>query len=191
MQFLEASPDSSLVDLIRLGNEKAFLTIYNRYALILYIYACKICKDPILAEDIIQEVLISLWDKRKQMHLNATLSAYLYAAVRYKFLDLLDKEKIRSDYLVEFKYLIDEGRNTIEEYINEKELKELVEKEVGRLPQKMQEVFMLSRDQGMSHKEIAELLSISEKTIKNQITNAIKILRKRMNNSSFLCLMFF
>lgn len=191
MQLLETYPDEVLLTLLKDGNEKAFSTIYDRFSMLLFIYACRICKDENVAEDITQEIFIYLWDKRHSLEVKSSLSAYLYSSVRYKFLDLVDKQKVRSDYINTFKKFIDVGNYSTDDYINEKELKGLIEKEIAQLPSKMQEVFSLSRDHGLSHKEIAAYLSISEKTVKNQVTNALRILKGKLNNRSFIFLLFF
>lgn len=191
MKYTSSDQDELLLELIKKGDQQAFSSIYDRFAVLLYVYACRICKDEVIAEDIIQEIFVSLWDKRRDIQLKSSLSAYLYTAVRYKFFDLVAKNKVRSDYVDEFKKFVEIGYYCTDDYINEKELIALVEAEVSKLPSKMQEVFILSRNEGLSHKEISTLLLISEKTVKNQLTNALKILRVKLDKNTFLFLLFF
>jgi RNA polymerase sigma-70 factor (family 1) len=178
--------DTELVDLLQSGDQFAYTQIYDRYQGLLYIYACKITKDEIEAEDIVQEVFFYLWDKRNTIIFNTSLSAYLYSAVRYKFFNLLDHKKVRSNYIDSFKEFIENGSIEADYAIREKELTALIEKEISLLPPKMREIFELSRKAQLSHKEIAEKLNISEKTVKNQVNNALKQLRVKLGMFTFL-----
>jgi RNA polymerase sigma-70 factor (family 1) len=184
-----ALTDFELTRLLISGDSKAFIEIYNRFQALLYIYACKITSDKEEAEDIVQEVFTYLWDKRTTVVLKSSISSYLYTAVRYKFFNLLDHKKIRANYTKSFQDFLDEGEYITDNYIREKEFSQIIEKEIAALPDKMRQVFELSRRQNLSRKEIAEKLNLSEKTVKNQITNALKILRGKLDIISFLILL--
>lgn len=171
--------DKVLVSQLRERSNWAFNEIFERYSRVLYVYAKKLVKDQIEAEDLIQDIFTSLWDNAEELEINGSLSAYLYSAVRYKFLNLVAKHKVRSDYVTSFQILIDEGTLSTDDYINEKELISLVEKQVAKLPAKMREVFELSRNEGLMYQQIAFKLNISEKTVKNHINHALKILRSK------------
>ena len=178
--------DLELTNLLKSGDRTAFLEIYNRFQGLLYIYACKIIKDEEDAEDIVQEVFLYLWDKRSSIILKSSISSYLYSAVRFKFFNLLDRKKIRTDYKISFQQFLDQGEYVTDNYIREKEFNQLIEKEIAALPDKMREIFELSRKHHLSRKEIAAQLNLSEKTVKNQINNALKILRGKLGIVTFL-----
>jgi RNA polymerase sigma-70 factor (family 1) len=182
--------DQDLVNLLKAGNLSAFNEIYERFNGLLYIYARKMVKDKDEAEDLVQEVFITLWDKAGSLELKNFLSSYLYSAVRYKFFDLVSRRKVRSDYAAAFQTLIEDASWTTDDYINEKELSALVEKEVANLPVKMREVFELSRNAGLSHREIAGKLNLSEKTVRNHVNHALKILRIKLGMVIFLLYFF-
>lgn len=181
--------DLELTGLLKKGDNLAFSEIYNRFQGVLYVYACKITKDTDEAEDIVQEVFLYLWDKRNTITLQSSISSYLYSAVRYKFFNLLDRKKIRADYQESFRSFINQGEYITDDYIREREFSKLIESEIAALPDKMREVFELSRKFNLSRKEISAHLNISEKTVKNQINNALKILRKRLGLLAFLLLL--
>ncbi len=183
--------DVELTDLLKSGNQMAFTEIYNRYKGLLYIYACKITKDEDVAEDIVQDVFIYLWDKRKTIDFKLSISSYLYSAIRYKFFDLIDREKVRENYIQKFQIFLDKQEYTTDEYIAEKELRATIEKEIDNLPDKMREIFLLSRKTNLSNKEIAERLGISEKTVKNQVSTALKTLRIKLGLFTFLVLLIY
>lgn len=183
--------DSELTDLLKSGDQGAFTEIYNRFKGLLFIYACKVARDEGVAEDLVQELFIYIWDKRQMINFTSSLSSYLYSAIRYKFFDLIDKQKVRTDYVNAFQLFLDKGEYLTDNYIAEKELSAIIEREVSNLPAKMQEVFLLSRKVNLSNKEIAEHLGISEKTVKNQLSTALKILRVKLGFFSFLFLLLY
>ncbi|HEY0670337.1 MAG TPA: RNA polymerase sigma-70 factor [Sphingobacteriaceae bacterium] len=178
--------DRDLANLLKAGDITAFNEIYNRFSKVLYIYARKIVGNKDDAEDLVQDIFVTLWNKSETLELRSSLSSYLYASVRYKFFDLISSRKIRSDYISKFQLLIDTGVCSTDDYIDEKELSFLVEKEINGLPHKMREVFELSRKAGLSHREIAEKLDLSEKTVRNHINHALKILRLKLGMTAFL-----
>jgi len=171
--------DIELVQLLKSNDEAAFNEIYKRFQGLLYVYACRVTHEENEAEDIVQEVFIYLWDKRASLALD-TLSGWLYQAVRYRFFDRLDRRKVRADHRSSLQSFLDQGGYCPDEYVRERELIQLIEKGVAALPSKMQEIFALSRKDQLSHKEIASLLNISEKTVKNQVHNALRILKTRV-----------
>lgn len=172
--------DMELVHLLKSSDEAAFNEIYKRFQGLLYVYACRITHEENEAEDIVQEVFIYLWDKRTTLALLDSLSGWLYQAVRYRFFDRLDRRKVRTNYQASLQHFLDQGTYCPDEYMREKELVQLIEKGIAALPSKMQEIFALSRKEQLSHKEIASQLSISEKTVKNQVHNALRILKTRI-----------
>lgn len=178
--------DNELVDLLKSGDQNAYTQIYDRYQGLLFVYACKITKDEDEAEDIVQEVFFYLWDKRRTIFFKTSLSAYLYSAVRYKYFNLLDHKKVRANYAGSLQEFMEKGDVQADHVIREKELTRLIEKEISLLPAKMREIFELSRKEHLSHKEIAEKLNLSEKTVKNQINNALKELRVKLGMFTFL-----
>ncbi len=182
--------DLTLLYLLKDGNSSAFTEIYNRFSGLLYIYAMKIIKDEEEAEDVVQELFITFWNSRESLEIKTSLSSYLYSAVRYRFFDLLSKKKVRSDYAQAFQSFIDRGAYSTDDYINEKELILLVEQEVSKLPLKMRQVFELSRNAGMTHREIAIELNLSEKTVRNHINHALKILRLKLGSAFFFISLF-
>ncbi len=183
--------DFELLSQLREGKQDAYAEIYDRFQGLLYIYACKIIKDFDEAEDIVQEVFISLWDKRSTLTIQTSLSAYLYTAVRYKFMNLLAHQKVRTDYSASLQQFINKGEFQTDNYIREKEFSAEIEKEINLLPEKMREIFILSRKQHQSNKEIAEQLNVSQKTVRNQLGNALKILRIKLGLVTFIMLWLF
>jgi len=177
--------DNELLGLIQSGDKYAFEEIYERFNGLLYIYACKLVTDKEDARDIVQEIFVYLWSN-PNIKIKSQLSAYLYTAVRYKVFDWLDKNKSKSNYLLSLENFADQGNCITDDYIREKEFASIIEKEVSLLPPKMRQIFEMSRQQHLSQKEIAEILHLSDKTVKKQMSNALKVLRLKL--TSFISL---
>jgi len=173
--------DDELTALLRLQNHAAFAEIYDRYMGLLYLHALKMLKDEQEAEDIIHELFTSLWVNAGDINVHITLSAYLYRAVKNRVLNVLAHQKIKGSYLDSLQEYINAGQWNTDEFLRARELAYQIEKEIALMPAKMREVFELSRTAGLSHKEISERLDISDKTVKKQINNALKILRLKIN----------
>lgn len=185
MYTYKSLTDNELFCLMQDGDKYAFEEIYERFNGLLYIYACKLVHDKEDARDIVQEIFVYLWSN-PNIKIKSQLSSYLYTAVRYKIFDWLDKNKSKSNYLLSLEKFVDQGDCITDNYIREKEFASIIEKEVSLLPPKMRQIFEMSRQQHLSQKEIAELLHLSDKTVKKQMSNALKVLRLKL--TSFLIL---
>ncbi|PTT02457.1 RNA polymerase subunit sigma-70 [Pedobacter sp. HMWF019] len=183
-----ALQDNQLISLLKEGDSASFTEIYNRYKGELYVYACKIVKDEELAADLVQEILISLWDRRETLVFKSSIVAYLFTALRYKFFDWIDKQKVRTDYAESFQLFIDEGDWVTDNQIAEKELMAFVEEQINKLPEKMKAVFLMSYKENLSYQEIGLRLNISEKTAHNQANNALRLLKSKIG--AFALLLF-
>lgn len=183
--------DVDLLSLFKKGDQSAFRLIYDRYWQLLYVSACKILRDEDEAKDIVQEVFISFLNKGVDLEISTSLSAYLYSAVRYKVFDFISRRKVRQDHLSSLIAYISSGDISIERAMIERETNEEIEKEIQNLPQKMKEIFELSRKEELSHKEIAKTLNVSDKTVKKQISNALKLLKPKFTNYYSIILMAF
>jgi len=181
--------DFELLSLFQNGDRKAYEEIYHRYWAIIFRHARKMLQDDEAAKDIVQDVFSAFWTNGPRLNIGKNISGYLYSSLRYKFFDLIDRQKVRNDYLLSLERFIDTMENSPDYRVRERELQEIIEKEVDALPEKMREVFILSRKANLSYKQIAESLEISENTVKKQINNALKILRSRLGTT--ILMLFF
>lgn len=178
--------DSELQHLLVTGDEQAFTEIYDRYKGILYQHAFNMLRDRDEAKDILQELFTSLWISRESLNIHSNLSGYLYKGVRNRVLNQVARKQIESRYISSLGDFIDKGDFVTDHLVRERQLAELIEKEIGSLPAKMREVFMLSRISNLSHKEIAEELSLSEQTVRTQVRNALRVLRVKLGLLSLI-----
>ncbi|MDR3626144.1 MAG: RNA polymerase sigma-70 factor [Ignavibacteriaceae bacterium] len=166
--------DKGLADSLKNDDQNSFKEIYKRFRPKLYIFAFNIINDRDVCEEIIQEIFIDLWVRRNEKEIE-NLSAYLYKAVKFQIYKQFRKKKLIDKHLAEF----DEFTSSynVEEHFEFKELFSRVESIIAKLPKQRRIIFQLSRDEGLSAKEIANKLNLSEQTVRNQIYSALKEIR--------------
>lgn len=189
MDFYKKLSDRHLVVLMRENDRRAFTEIYQRYHSLLFIYVHKKLKDTAEAQDIVQDVLLALWDRRQEFTPQISLSPYLYAMARNKAFDRFSRKKVEDRYLASLQGFIDSPEPT-DFLIRERDIQAIIDRELEALPPRMREIFSLSRKERMTNKEIAELLDLSPHTVDTQIKRALKVLRLRLDFSLWLLVAF-
>jgi RNA polymerase sigma-70 factor (ECF subfamily) len=154
-----------------------FIEIYNRYHAQLYTAACKRCSSTEIAEEIVQDLFINLWRNRATIKINSSLSGYLFTSIRNLILNQIQKEAVRKNTYESLILENSDYDNSTEEIVIANDLNHYFNIIQGSLPDKCRSVFELSRKHHKSNKQIAHELGISEKTVENHITRALKYLR--------------
>lgn len=182
--------DMQLIGLLKADDEAALSMIYRRYWASLFKAAYNTLKDRQACEDIIQELFIKLWDCRAEVEISISLKAYLYASVRYGVYRQIRTGSVKSEI---FDDLIERLHTpATHNSIEHKELLLQINQVIDTLPEKCREVYKLSREECLSHKEIAMQLNISTKTVENHLTKALRQLRGSLGTAFILeALMFF
>jgi len=175
--------DQELINLMKLGNESAFNAIYDRYWRLIYGHIYKMLKDEDEAKDILQEIFSNLWLKAAQLPPQNNFAGYLYITARHQVLNAIRRHKFKSDYLHSLARYAEQATEDTLQYVDERDLREAIEKEIAALPPRMREVFEMSRKQNLSYKAISERLGTSEDTVKKQMSKSLKIIRFNLNNS--------
>lgn len=184
---LRALEDNELLALLSNDNADALKVIYLRYWRPLYTSAFNILKNSHACEDIIQEIFVKIWNRRKEMVVTISLKAYLFACVRHEVFRQIKKGAVHECI---FEHL--EIRLKDHSQLNALEYKELLNRindVVDALPDKCKEVYKLSREEDLSHRQIAEKLNISTKTVENHITKALKVLRGSLGDALILSIL--
>jgi RNA polymerase sigma-70 factor (ECF subfamily) len=170
--------DIELVALYKGGDKEAFSYIYRKYWSVLVLHAKHMVKDTESARDIVQEVFTSIYRKGDSFELTTSLSAYLYAAVRFGVFGVLKHDKVRFVHIESLTNYFENNFDLADDEFRAKELFGIIEQEIAKMPPKMREIFELSRKQHLSHKQIAKMLDLSEHTVQTQITRALRILKR-------------
>ena len=182
--------DMEIFEKFKNGSDAAFAEIYQRHWQRLYVHAYNMLDDEDEAKDIVQEIFTSFWLKGRGLDLKISLRTYFHSAVKNRILNMIEHNRIRNNYLNSLTDILFSHNNT-ELKLEEDERIKLIDQEILYLPTKMRVIFELRRTEEFSYKEIGEQLGISDKTVKKQINNAIKILKVKMLSSEIRALLFF
>lgn len=169
--------DPEIISAIRHGDETAFEQTFRKFYSRLCNYACSLLKDEEEAEEVVQTVFLTIWEKRADLEITISLKSYLYRAVHNHCLNRFKHAAVREAHRKYTEHFIPQSSESVAEVIHANELEERIEKAVSMLPEQCQKAFRLSRFQELKYQEIADQLGISIKTVENQIGKALKILR--------------
>ncbi|MFD1629780.1 RNA polymerase sigma-70 factor [Pseudopedobacter beijingensis] len=181
-------PDDELLIKLSENNTDAFNEIYNRYWNVMFMSAYNVLRDREPCMDIVQELFIWLWEHRNQLDI-ASLKPYLMVAVKFKVANFIRSGKVRDSFFEKLKQT-EEPYELAQDSLEVKELMAMINHFTNQLPEKCRKVFLLSRQEHLSNKEIAERLGISVKTVENQMTIAIKKMRSSLTRISSFLLLF-
>ena len=182
--------DIDLIRALKVGEAFGYNFLVDTYHHKLCVYAFGLTNDNDLAEDIVQNVFISIWNKRLKLKDNFSIKNYLYKSVYNEFIDQYRKKK--AVIALEKKYI--DALNTIIEDEDESSLEKLitlVKHEIENLPPKCKQTFKLSKQEGLTNIEISEYLNVSIKSVEAHITKAFSILRKKIGDNNTLHILFF
>lgn len=153
--------------------------LFYRFQPMLVAYANRYLRSEEDAREAVQDVFLGVWNNRGHLQMDESLRSYLFTATRNKALNYLEKRKLEAVPL-DAAFQQESHDPGVEEQLQAEETKAIIFDEVNRLPERCREVFLLSRNEGLSYREIAERLALSEKTVENQISIALKRLRARV-----------
>lgn len=180
-----------LLSALKKGEDSALTEIYERYWELLYRQVVSMTGDKDLAKDVVQESFVSLWEKLPQIEITKSLRSYLFAVVRYRVLNHLAHGEVQEKYLESLTSYLAKGENHTDFRLREQVVQEHIDQQIAFLPEKMRTIFEMSRKEYMSYTEIADELNLSDKTVKKQISRALKILRVKLEFLLSLTIIFF
>jgi len=172
--------ESILIQKLKQGDETAYQILYDKYYQWLCNYVFRLCENKKTSEDIVQDMLINFYEKRNKIDISNSLKNYLFTSCHNQFLQNLRKKKIKFDDLDSIKSeVIASSMNTQESNLkdNINKLHELIDE----LPPRCKETFIKNKLDETIYKDIAEDMDISVKTVENQMSKALRHLRKRAN----------
>ncbi|WP_333886081.1 RNA polymerase sigma factor [Sphingobacterium sp. Lzh-3] len=172
--------DKELFDLVKENNTQAFSVLFDRYGHTLLSFILKRIGSITDAEDILQDVFASLWNRRHKIQIEDSIYPYLFKAAKYEVIDWMTRDQKRIMYFERLVLPLENepvGTSNSDEKLMVKELSFMLDNEISKMPTTMQSAFNLSRVEGLSIKEIAFRLSISEQTVKNNISLALSRLK--------------
>jgi RNA polymerase sigma-70 factor (ECF subfamily) len=179
--------DKILIKALKKGDIKAFDQVYYKYTKKLFVFSLRFLRDRQEVEDIIQKVFSTIWERREHLNPDKSFEGYLFKIVRNEIYDILKLRIIREHYC---NYILNDQESDPDD-LEKKKMIDRVFKLVNNLPEKRAKIFRMSKEEGLTYKEIAEQLNISENTVDTQIRHSLNYLRKEMLKFQKIILLFF
>lgn len=169
--------DQLLIQKINEGNKEAFEQLFKKYWKKLFAVAINRLQSETLAEDMIQELFTDLWSRRASLEINTSVAAYLYTALKYLIIRHIKKSSRTDKYVDMIMRQYEINDLSTENQVQYQQLSDELDRQVEALPARCRQVFKMSRYEQLTHKEIADKLNISYKTVENHINRALQTLR--------------
>ncbi|HEY4788674.1 MAG TPA: RNA polymerase sigma-70 factor [Bacteroidales bacterium] len=181
--------DLELLSRIKKSDEKAFETLFRAYYKSLCLFAYKILKDNVTAEEIVQDIFYYVWEKREDLELTTSVKSYLFKSVYNNSLKNIRHQKIVKNY--EAKAIIEGPSFELQEnYAEIGEMMHVIQLTLEQVPERTREIFELNRNEGLKYQEISEKLNISIKTVEAHMTSILKQFRENLKDYMILLLLF-
>lgn len=181
--------ENNIVRQIRQGDKEVFRDLFEIYYQRLFLYAKSYVGDPDTAKDIVQDLFIHLWEKRKNLVIISSLSSYFFRAIHNRSIQFLRHKKVISKYKEKHLLKLKEAEilyNTSVDFtlsdVQFNEIQNILNETYNSLPAKTREVFRLSRQEAKSNRVIANTLNINIKTVEYYITKALKVFHSALKD---------
>jgi len=169
------------LELLRNASRQSFEILYHRYSGKLYNFMMKVSKgDSYTSEELVQQTFIRVWENRENVNPEKSFISYLCTIAKNMLLNRYEHQTIQFIYEEYIKAKVIDNKNITEEEVNRKLLEEYLDKLTDKLPPKRKEIFVLSRKEGLTNKQIAQKLNISESTIETQLSKALSFMKGQL-----------
>jgi RNA polymerase sigma-70 factor (ECF subfamily) len=182
--------DEELVTLLRENSEDAFTALYDRYWKRLFVVAANKLQDLYVAEELVQDIFSDLWVRKETIELTGPIGVYLAVAMKYRVINYQARQRRAREYRLYAEKNLPSTDNSTQEWLRFEELKERLEELVAALPERCQLTYRMSREQGLTQKEIAREMGISEKAVERNMGRAIKTLKTGLGDMKTVFLPF-
>jgi RNA polymerase sigma-70 factor (ECF subfamily) len=191
-QTLKIFPDDNeLVENLRKGDVEAFDLVYEKYAQKLYAFSLKYLKSVEETEELVQSVFLKVWENQQNLKKETSFKSYLFTIAYNEICNLFRRRKYQQKFAAETTTENREASDVTEDQIDYQSVLQQVEMIIARLPEKQKLIFMKSRMEGKSTKEIASELGLSPGTVDNYISEALKFIRSSLKDKHLSMLLFF
>ncbi len=170
-------------DIVNILDKGSFELLFNKYYGVLCVLAQRYLKDSYAAEEVVCEVFYNLWDKRLSINIESSLKNYLIRSTHNHCLNIIRHNKVKALHSQEVLHVSsDLDENTPHNYIETTDIKRISSAAIDSLPSQCRQIFIMSREENLSNKEIAEKLNISINTVKTQLSRGSNRLRDALKD---------
>lgn len=183
--------DKEMVERLQKGDIEAFDQIYEKYSGKLYAFGLKYRRSTTEAEELVQSVFLKLWENHKNLKKESSFKSYLFTIAYNDMCKLFRKWNYQQKFIDDTLYENSQYSTDIEDVMEYQSILDRVQLIVNKLPEKQKSIFLKSRQEGKSSKEIAKEVGLSPGTVDNYISEALKFIRSRLHKESLPVLLFF
>jgi len=179
------------IEQLKAGSKDAFRGLFNEYGPKIFAFALSYLKNKADAEELLQEVFLKLWEKRTNLDASKNIKSFLFKICINQIYDLIRKKNVEQAF-VNFSWQNNPSGvdNTWQDVVYH-EMQDNLQRYIADMPNQMQRVFRLSKEDGLSNEEIAKALNLSKRTVENQLYRAISILKTKFGTGSLPAILFF
>lgn len=169
--------DQQLLEQLATGDQAVLKHYFDTHYKALCRHGLKYVRIAEISEEIVQEIFVNFWERRGTLKISGSVSAYLYSAVRYRCINYIRNQLPKEQAMTESVDVASEAEIEFDADLEGQDLKARLQQAIADLPEKCRLIFLLAKEEGLTYREIADELEVSEKTVENQIGIALKKLR--------------
>lgn len=174
--------DLQLIEGLANGHKNAFELLFKKYYSVLVVFAQKMIGDTDTSKELVQDVFVNFYEKRKTIKIHTSLKAHLYQSVRNRCLNHIKRENTIRNHHQTIEVELKDSHVVLDKQIEEVELEQRLFKAIKSLPEKCRVIFEMSRLDGLTNQEIADELELSKRTVETQISKALRIIREKLHD---------
>lgn len=178
MKSYSGYTESELIELLRQNDEQALSALYYLHVKKLTYFIQRTAQSPFLAEDIVHDTFIKIWENRQDIDPGKPFKAYLFTIAKRNLLNMLKRAQHETSIMSEIRKYAVEHENTTEMHIDYNESSSLISEAINSLSGQCKEVFVRCRIKGLSYKQTAEELGITESTVNKHMNRALTLIRE-------------
>jgi len=176
---------------LKLGHQEALSALYYLYSDKLLYYVQRTTKSTYLAEDVVHDTFMKIWQHRDQLDPLKPFKPYLFTIAKRNLLDLLKRARHETEIISEIRKFTSEEDHATERVLAYNESNQLINEAIAQLSEQVKKTFILCRVQGMSYKQAAETLNVTESTVNKHMSKALQMIRAYMNKHTGKLFSFF
>lgn len=194
MEYPSINVDFDTLERLSQGDERAFRAVFDTYRKKLYYFVLQIVDNESITEDLVQDVFVRIWSNREKMTSVEKFDSYLFIAARNRALDVIRSSNVDRTMRSEWVKRSDYQTGSAEEEFDFRRSKKLIDEAVAQLPTQQARVFRLSKEHMLKRHEVARELGVSENTVRNHLSEAIKSIKRYLEehgNTALLLLLWY
>ena len=190
VRVLKQDIDEDLLQQIINGDTVAYATVYELFKDLVFAFAYSLIKDRDTAEEVVQQVFFKLWERREQIDVTQSFSAYIKRITYNHIIDFFRKVKRETQLQAELQRNMESLCNSHQDMLTRKDLETIYRTAIELLPTQKKNVYLLAKEEDLSYDEIATEMNISKNTVRNHMTIAIQFVREYVGKHYVISLIF-